>query len=551
MTRTVQEYIEMCQWDTARFFIFSDNVFAQLIYYSHLLPLAAILLFAIFVFINNRKSLPARWLFATSILLSAWLLSDLVLWAHEKPSVILFFWSLMILAEPMIYAGILYFVYALVDNKYPSSRATLFIFLLFLPLIALLPTTLTLTGYNLSNCWREPIEGPMAFYPYVLGGMFTVWVFLFGVKRYLDKKDPGERQKIVLIIGATMLLLLSFTLGNTVGSLLVDWSIGQYGLFGIPVFIALLSYLVVRFQALNIKLVGAQALMATLWILIISVLFVRTIESIRIIIAITGILLLVLGIALVRSVKREITQRELIQKQEQELVNKQQENLLHFISHEIKGYLTKSEAGFAAIAEGDYGAIPEQLKTMATSALSDVRKGGKTVMEILDSSNMKKGTVDYKMQTFDFRTAVKEIVGHLKRDADKKGLTMDISISREGEYRLTGDEGKLRQHVIRNLEDNAIKYTPKGHIEVHLSDGDGKIHFSVKDNGVGITPEHMKNLFTEGGHGKDSIKINVHSTGYGLFIAKQVVDMHGGKIWAESEGEGKGSRFVVELPASS
>jgi len=280
-------------------------------------------------------------------------------------------------------------------------------------------------------------------------------------------------------------------------------------------------------------------------------LFVRTIESIRIIIAITGILLLVLGIALVRSVKREITQRELIQKQEQELevVNKQQENLLHFISHEIKGYLTKSEAGFAAIAEGDYGAIPEQLKTMSQGALADVRKGVRTVMEILDSSNMKKGTVGYKMQTFDFRTAVKEIVGHLKRDADKKGLTMDISISREGEYRLTGDEGKLRQHVIRNLVDNAIKYTPKGHIEVHLSDGDGKIHFSVKDNGVGITPEDMKNLFTEGGHGKDSIKINVHSTGYGLFIAKQVVEAHGGKIWAESEGEGKGARFVVELPA--
>src|SRR3989344_4799886 len=550
MTRTVQEYIEMCQWDTARFFIFSDNVFAQLIYYSHLLPLAAILLFAIFVFINNRKSLPARWLFATSILLSAWLLSDLVLWAHEKPSVILFFWSLMILAEPMIYAGILYFVYALVDNKYPSSRATLFIFLLFLPLIALLPTTLTLTGYNLSNCWREPIEGPMAFYPYVLGGMFTVWVFLFGVKRYLDKKDPGERQKIVLIIGATMLLLLSFTLGNTVGSLLVDWSIGQYGLFGIPVFIALLSYLVVRFQALNIKLVGAQALMATLWILIISVLFVRTIESIRIIIAITGILLLVLGIALVRSVKREITQRELIQKQEQELevVNKQQENLLHFISHEIKGYLTKSEAGFAAIAEGDYGSIPEQLKTMSKAALADVRKGVATVMDILQASNLKKGTVSFKKLAFDFRSVVQTIIAEQQVAAHAKGLQLDVKMA-DGKYRLEGDEEKIREHVIRNLIDNAIRYTPTGTVHIELSDGDGKIHFSVKDSGVGITPEDMANLFTEGGHGKDSIKINVHSTGYGLFIAKQVVEASGGKIWAESKGAGHGARFIVEFLA--
>ncbi|HEY4498786.1 MAG TPA: ATP-binding protein, partial [Candidatus Paceibacterota bacterium] len=65
-----------------------------------------------------------------------------------------------------------------------------------------------------------------------------------------------------------------------------------------------------------------------------------------------------------------------------------------------------------------------------------------------------------------------------------------------------------------------------------------------------ITPEDMKLLFTEGGHGKDSIKVNVHSTGYGLFIAKQIVEAHKGKIWAESEGEGRGSRFIVEFPMS-
>ena len=153
----------------------------------------------------------------------------------------------------------------------------------------------------------------------------------------------------------------------------------------------------------------------------------------------------------------------------------------------------------------------------------------------------------YKMEPFDFRAAVTEVTEHLKKAADERGLKVDISISREGVYTVSGDEEKLRQHVIRNLVDNAVKYTPKGTIWVSLKDGDGKIHFSVKDSGVGITPEDMKNLFTEGGHGKDSIKVNVHSTGYGLFIAKQVVDAHGGKIWAESEGQGKGSRFIVEF----
>ncbi len=236
-------------------------------------------------------------------------------------------------------------------------------------------------------------------------------------------------------------------------------------------------------------------------------------------------------------------------KQELEVVNKQQENLLHFISHEIKGYLTKSEAAFAAITEGDYGAVSDELKSMSGAALMDVRKGVRTVMEILDASNLKKGTVSFKSLDFDFRSAVQTIVTEQENAAQEKGLVLELQIT-GGTYQMKGDEEKIREHVIRNLIDNAIRYTPKGTVHVELSDGDGKIRFSVKDSGVGITPEDMKRLFTEGGHGKDSIKVNVHSTGYGLFIAKQIVDTHGGKIWAESEGNDKGSRFIVEFQAA-
>ena len=282
-----------------------------------------------------------------------------------------------------------------------------------------------------------------------------------------------------------------------------------------------------------------------------SLLFVRTIQNVRVITVLTFVLVCILGFILVRNVRKEIEQREIIQKQEQELevVNKQQENLLHFISHEVKGYLTEGAAGFASIIEGDYGVVSDPLKKMATNALSSTRKGVATVMDILDASSMKKGAVTYKKALFDFRAAVEKDIADLKSAADEKHLQLDVSIA-EGKYQMNGDEEKIREHVIRNLIDNAIKYTKTGTVRIELRDGDGKIHFSVKDSGVGITPEDKALLFTEGGHGKNSIKVNVHSTGYGLFIAKQIVDSHGGKIWAESEGEGKGSRFVVELPAA-
>ena len=236
-------------------------------------------------------------------------------------------------------------------------------------------------------------------------------------------------------------------------------------------------------------------------------------------------------------------------KQALETANAQRENLLHFISHEIKGYLTKSEAGFAAIAEGDFGAIPPELKGMAENALKDVRKGVATVMDILDASNLKKGTVAFKKISFDMKAAVQAVVAEQKPAAADKRLGLDMVIA-DGEYKIEGDEEKIKEHVIRNLIDNAVRYTPAGTITVELAHEGSKIRFSVKDSGVGITPEDMARLFTEGGHGKDSIKVNVHSTGYGLFIAKQIVEAHGGKIWAESEGAGKGSRFIVELPGA-
>ena len=236
-------------------------------------------------------------------------------------------------------------------------------------------------------------------------------------------------------------------------------------------------------------------------------------------------------------------------KQELEVANAQQENLLHFISHEIKGYLTKSEAGFAAIAQGDYGDVPSPLKIMSQSALTDVRKGVATVMDILDAANLKKGTVSYVKVPFDLKANVLAVITDLRSSAEEKNLKLETNIA-DGVFTIEGDEDKIRQHVIRNIIDNAVKYTPAGSIRIILSREGNTIRFMVEDTGVGITSEDMAHMFTEGGHGKDSIKVNVHSTGYGLFIAKQVMEAHSGKIWAESDGAGKGSKFIVELPAA-
>jgi len=346
------------------------------------------------------------------------------------------------------------------------------------------------------------------------------------------------------------LLIGAFIGTNIAGDATLVYEFNLIGPIGMVVFIGLLSFLIVRFKVFNIKLIGAQALVTSLAVLIFALLFVRNIENIRYVVIVTLLLTIILGRSLVRSVKREIEAKEKVEKLAAELeeANIQQESLIRFISHEMKGYLTTSAGLFASIVEGDFNPISDMLKSSAEMALAKVREGVRSVVEILSNANAKKGTLSYKMAPFDFGKVVLAGIAKLAPDAKEKGVVLETAIQDDGMYRVMGDTDQLSEHIVRNLIDNSIKYTPTGSIHIDLSKRDGKVLLSIKDTGVGITTEDKAHLFTEGGRGKNSLATNVHSTGYGLAIAKKIVDAHSGRIWVESEGQDKGSQFYVELP---
>ena len=283
----------------------------------------------------------------------------------------------------------------------------------------------------------------------------------------------------------------------------------------------------------------------------------------------TGVLVFVLifGINLIGSVIREVEQREKIEKLAKELAdtNERQEGLIRFISHEVKGYLAKDSGAFAALLEGDFGTLSPELTPFVERAIAETRTGVESVMNILKASNQKKGTTEYKKEPFDMAALVADKVQKEKATATAKRLSLNLIADPAGApYMFTGDKAEIGDHVLRNLIENAINYTPSGTIDVSLKKdpstslnstrdkslgaGNGKIIITVRDTGMGITDEDKQRLFTEGGHGKDSQTINVHSTGYGLYIVKNIVTAHGGTVRAESAGAGKGSTFVVEFP---
>lgn len=234
---------------------------------------------------------------------------------------------------------------------------------------------------------------------------------------------------------------------------------------------------------------------------------------------------------------------------ELEVANDGQANLIHIINHQIKGYLSKARNVFAELlSNGDYGVMPEEAKPMLSEGLKSLTEGVEFVTDFLNASNIEKGSYAYQMGQCDFQLLVQEVAEKQKSTAEEKGLLFEVAIA-EGDYKITGDAAQLGQ-AIRNLVDNSIKYTSAGGLKLNLERKSDKILLAVSDTGMGISDELKPRLFTKGGRSKDSLKVNVNSTGFGLSFVKSVVEAHGGRVWAESTGPNQGSTFYVELPIS-
>jgi signal transduction histidine kinase len=153
--------------------------------------------------------------------------------------------------------------------------------------------------------------------------------------------------------------------------------------------------------------------------------------------------------------------------------------------------------------------------------------------------------MDYQFAKTDFNKMTSEIFELLKPLAGAKKLEFTFA-SPGHEVWVSADAEKLKQ-VVQNITDNAIKYTPNGFVKIELKEEGGAAVVSVSDSGLGIPSELIPHLFEEFVR-DERVKKQILGTGFGLFIARKIAEAHGGKIWAESAGEGKGSTFSVSMP---
>lgn len=554
MNPLVTEAIAACEWGIPAFVLFSTNVFSPLIYYSHLTPVLVSLCFGIYVYLANKKSLLNQALLFITLILSVWLLLDLVLWSTDDPETVLFAWPLVNLFEPFIYAAFVYFTYIFLRGKDVSWRIKLALMLPLLPTILLTPTQWGIVGFDLTNCDREVIEGPVAFYNYIIEIGYVLWILTLAISAWL-KRAAQQRLQIVLVVGSILLLLLSFASGNIIGSFSEDWAAGQIGLFGVPLFVGALAYFIVQFRFFTgSQLMTTQLLVIGVWIATASILFIRTIENARLIVLVTLVLLAGIGFLLIRSLRQEDKQRKLIEEQKAQLeivnnrlreLDKQKSEFVSIASHQLRAPLGAVRGYVSLILEGSFGKPPEALEEPLSRVAESTRNMANTIEDFLNISRIELGRMKYEIVQFDLADTVQTVVNELRPVAEDKGLT--ISFEKPEPIMVTADSGKVKQ-VITNLTDNAVKYTEQGSITVSMVKQAGRVQIRIKDTGIGMDEATQNGIFEKFVRGRESRHVNITGTGLGLYIAKQLIEGNKGKVWAESEGKGKGSTFIIELP---
>ena len=216
------------------------------------------------------------------------------------------------------------------------------------------------------------------------------------------------------------------------------------------------------------------------------------------------------------------------------------------MSHELRTPLNAILGFNEMMLDGLYGELPADLK----DPLDETQKSGKHLLRlinnVLDLAKIEAGRMELALSDYSVQDTVDSVRSTLRPLAESKGLELGTSLPPDLPLAY-GDSGRLIQCLI-NLAGNSLKFTKEGRVDIAVELNSGtQLRYRVTDTGIGIPSDKISSLFTEFKQTDANIASEYGGTGLGLSITKKFIEMHGGRIWVESE-LGKGSTFIFEIP---
>jgi len=511
---------------------------------------------ALVMFVSERSRLHVLWgVFCISVFV--WGIGGFFIGAAKDVAVADHWWRLTHIGVAFIPVLFLHFVLVFLKQKRP---ATLFVFYAIAAVFAVFSNASDLLITNMRFVFNEFYydSPPGVLYPFLTVYFFGLTIYshaiLWQALRHSTNLDETDRARIrYFFLG----MLISFSGGSL--SFLPVYGIDVYPVlnFAVIAYPVIIGYAILRHQLFDIKVVTTEIVTFGAWIfLLIRIFFSRTLED-RFIDGGLLAVMIIFGIILIRSVLSEVRQRERLEKLTKELetanvrlleLDQMKTDFISIASHQLRTPLTAIKGYSSMVLEESYGAVPLKIRGILEKILESSQRLIFIVNDLLDISRIEQGKLSLTLEEVKVVNILKDVIDELKINADGKGITLEFSVSPDdADLIVKADLSKIRQAFV-NLVDNSIKYTPSGFVSVSLERNNKEAVISVKDSGIGMSEDTLSRLFQKFIRGRDAVKYRTDGSGVGLYIVKEIVNAHGGKAWATSEGTGKGSQFYISLP---
>lgn len=251
------------------------------------------------------------------------------------------------------------------------------------------------------------------------------------------------------------------------------------------------------------------------------------------------------NVYLKKEVKRATAELEAANKELKRLDDAKSE-FISIASHQLRTPLTIVRGYISMILEGSFGKVPEKLKENLVKVMTASERLISLVESLLNISRIESGRLEFNIEPVDLVKISSDLVEEFQQKAGDKKIK--LAFYPEKNIPLVGaDKNKIKE-VISNFVDNAVKYTPRGEVIVGVHQEGSSVVFTCQDTGIGIKPEDLPRLFNKFVRGEGMMQVYTEGTGLGLYVARMMIENMGGRIWAESDGKGKGSKFSFSLP---
>jgi signal transduction histidine kinase len=483
---------------------------------------------------------------------------------------------------------LLLWIYDLLGQSKKTLKQVTILFVGSFFVIAPLIDNLVITNIRPSNLTGTTEEAGSLFLPYMAFCALAYSIVLISLVRHYIASRDGERNRYRTILAGFLLYGAGSILFGLVLPAVGFHIFTNFDVACSLVFVGFTAYAIIEYRWMNIKLIAFQLLSIFIIGASLSELFIADTAGQRTYRAIMFVVLTTLSVLMVKSVLNEVKRKEELEVANKEISERKEQlqamadslatandklrkldqaraDFINIASHQLKKVPTPIKGYLSLLLEGSYGQIPTEQREVLNKINSANERQINLVDDLLNVARMESGRIklDFKKQCME--DICREVYETLLPSAKEKGLELSYKEPKEALPELALDKGKIFEGIF-NFVDNAIKYTVKGSVDLKIElspeshykpqaeEDQTKdslvgpvVRVTVSDTGMGISKENIPYLFAKFSR-KDVARVNSEGTGLGLYVVKLVIEAHGGRTWAESYGEGRGSTFAIEIP---